>query len=374
MRPVLLVAVAWWLLPPLLYSKEKASEARYVFVGDSITDGHTLPLLVRQALSEAGKPVPLVLNAGVAGDTAAGMRARLQRDVLSRKPTLVLFSAGINDVLRGVQPENYEKDVSRAAAKLAENKVPLVLLTTTVLGPKHEKADRKLSEFNAALARVAVKYHCKVAGVNALMKQERQKGAALLEPDQVHLTFAGYRVMARAVLDALGHKDVKVPGELKVELMPGVVREWKVKALQKPNALDDKTVQHLKPDASWKTLVLPQKEPRKHWWEDQERRRGFAFSLDKLAGPGKAHVGVATLQARTPRKVYLNTGAQLTAVWLNGKRVYKSEAWTGWHAGKERIRVELTRGENILVIETGPAFFLSLTDTDTESHADVLVP
>ena len=63
---------------------------RLVFVGDSITDGHTLPLLVRQALADAKKPVPVVINAGVAGDTAAGMRKRLERDVLSRKPTLVL--------------------------------------------------------------------------------------------------------------------------------------------------------------------------------------------------------------------------------------------------------------------------------------------
>lgn len=34
---------------------------RIVFVGDSITDGHTYPQLVRQALAEAGRPVPVCL-------------------------------------------------------------------------------------------------------------------------------------------------------------------------------------------------------------------------------------------------------------------------------------------------------------------------
>ncbi len=57
---------------------------RIVFLGDSITDGHTYPLLIQQALREAGQPVPLAINAGIGGDTAEGMRARLDRDVLSR--------------------------------------------------------------------------------------------------------------------------------------------------------------------------------------------------------------------------------------------------------------------------------------------------
>ena len=42
-----------------------------VFLGDSITDGNTYPLLIHQALTEAGKPVPLCINAGIGGNTAA---------------------------------------------------------------------------------------------------------------------------------------------------------------------------------------------------------------------------------------------------------------------------------------------------------------
>jgi lysophospholipase L1-like esterase len=340
---------------------EKAPPRRLVFVGDSITDGHTLPLLVRQALVAAGKPAPAVINAGVAGDTAAGMRRRLGRDVLARRPTLVLFSAGINDVLHGLKAEAYEADVAASAEALHDKKIPLVLLTTTVLGPKHEKADRRLADFNAALRRVAGKYGARVAEVHRLLRAARAEGTAVLEEDQVHLTFAGYRVMARAVLDALGHKGVAVPKELKVALMPGVVRHWKVKALGKP--LDEKAVRALKPDATWKALDLPRKGRVAHWWQDQERRRGFALGLDEVAGKARGYVGVATVEAKAG-KAFLNTGAQLSAVWLNGRRVYKSAGWTGWHAGKERVPVELKKGKNVLVIETGSAFFLSITADD----------
>jgi acyl-CoA thioesterase-1 len=330
---------------------------RLVFVGDSITDGHTLPLLVRQAFVDARGPVPVVLNAGVAGDTAAGMRKRLARDVLSRRPTFVLFSAGINDVLRGVKVADYAADVSAVAEELGKKKVPLILLTTTTLGPKHPKADARLADFNAAVRRVAKKHGLVVAEVNALM---RKGGPGLLEPDQVHLTFAGYRVMARAVLDALGRRDFAVPKELKLEVLPGVVRSWKVRALK--GALDEKAVRALAPDASWKALELPQKGPLEHWWQDQERRRGFAQGLDKLAGPAPAYVGVAVVESPTRYGAFLNTGAQLEEVWLNGARVYRSEGWTGWHAGKERVPIVLREGRNVLVIRTGPAFFVSITD------------
>ncbi len=319
---------------------------------------------MRQALADARKPVPVVINAGVAADTAAGMRKRLERDVLSHKPTLVLLSAGVNDVLHGVKAEDYESEVVAIAVALRDKKIPLVLLTPTILGPKHEEADKKLGDYIFSLGRVSRRYGAAMAEVNDQLQTERKKGAKLLEEDQVHLNFAGYRVMARAVLDALGDKDVAVPKVLKLEMMPGVVRDWKVKALDKPDALDDKAAAQVKPDDSWKALALPQKGPLAHWWADQERQRGFAQEIDKLAGSGKAYLGVATVESAKGRKAFLNTGAQLSAVWLNGKRVYKSDGWTGWHAGKERVPIELKEGKNTLVIETGPAFFLSITDDD----------
>ena len=127
-------------------------------------------------------------------------------------------------------------------------------------------------------------------------------------------------------------------------------------------AVAARTVAALKPDAGWKTLTLPEKGPAGHWWAEQERRRGFAQALDKLAGPGKGYQAVATLQADKSRKVFFNTGAQLQTIWLNGQRIYHNESWTGWHAGKERVPAQLRAGRNVIVIEMGPAFFLGVTD------------
>jgi lysophospholipase L1-like esterase len=321
----------------------QAAPERLVFLGDSITDGNTLPLLVRQAL---GSRAPVCINAGVAGDTAAGMRKRLERDVLSRRPTLVALSVGINDVFRKVTPEDYEADVLAISDRLKRDGIPMLLLTPTLLGPKNAQAEPGLEEYTRILRRLAARQAYAVAEVRSAM----EGGEGLLEPDQVHLTFAGYRVMARAVLDALGHKEAPVPPELELGPMPGLVREWKIRAL---------------PDGEPRTLALPQPGKAAHWWMDQERQRGFAVELDKALGPAKRFAATATLESKEPRDVYFNTGAELGSLSLNGRLLWKNEGWTGWHAGKERIAARLAAGSNAIEIEAGTSFFLSVTDENS---------
>ena len=340
-----------------------APPPRIVFLGDSITDGHTYPLLVRQALAEAGLAPPVCINAGLGGDTAAGMRRRLDRDVLVHKPALVTLSVGTNDALRKAPPEPYEADVTAICDRLLAEKIPVLLMTTSILGPKNADADKRLADFNAILRRLAAAHVSRLAEVNRLMQDARAAGTNVLDSDGVHPNFAGHRIMARAILDALGYKEVPVPPELKIEVMPGVIRAWKIRAAAGP--LDEAAVAALKPDDAWKDFTLPETAPQTTWWLEQERRRGFALSVDKLIGPGGKYQGLAVIDAGTPRRVFLNPGAQVEAVWLNGRRLYKRAEWTGWHAGRERLPADLRKGPNTVVIEMGPQFFLSMTDDNT---------
>jgi hypothetical protein len=261
-----------------------------------------------------------------------------------------------------VKPDAYEAEVTAIVERLKTDRRTVILLTPSILGPKHEATEKKLPDYIAALRRIADKHGCKIAEVHDVMKRDRAAGKECIEPDQTHLTFAGYQAMARAVLDTLGHKDVAVPKELKLKLVPGVITEWHMRVRgEKEAALDEKSVLDVKPSEG-KKYTLPEQEPQMHWWFEQERQRGFAVALDKRVGEGKAWIGVTTIEAAKPKSVYFNTGAGLNAVWLNGKRIYRNEAWTGWHAGKERIPAELKAGKNVIVIETGPQFFLGVTD------------
>jgi hypothetical protein len=186
-----------------------------------------------------------------------------------------------------------------------------------------------------------------VAEVRALLKEQPAGGPELLEPDQVHLSFPGYRVMARAVLGALGRPDAPVADRLSPDPMPGLIREWKIRPVGAE---------------AWSTLRLPQTRAPAHWWLDQERRRGFAVELDQDLGGGKRVEATAIVDSAKDRDVFLNTGADLQSIRLNGSLLWKNEGWTGWHAGKERLPARLRVGPNTLQIEAGTTFFLSVTE------------
>ena len=108
----------------LFASAREEVPPRIVFFGDSITDGNTYPLLIRQALQEAGKHAPICTNAGVASDTAKDVRKRLRRDAYLGWATQITLSIGVNDALRKVTPEDYEADVTAILDTFRARKSP----------------------------------------------------------------------------------------------------------------------------------------------------------------------------------------------------------------------------------------------------------
>lgn len=129
--------------------------------------------------------------------------------------------------------------------------------------------------------------------------------------------------------------------------------------------LTEQTVSALTADESWITLKLPLTTPitgDDNLWLDDYRQQGLATNLHLLMHSDvKRYLGIATMHIRSRRTINLHTGAELGKVWLNGECVYKSSGLTGWHAGRDSVSVNLIKGENRLVIETGANFFLSMT-------------
>src|SRR5205807_1887523 len=102
--------------------------------------------------------------------------------------------------------------------------------------------------------------------------------------------------------------------------------------------------------------------PLPDWWPEHERQRGTAQSLERELGKSTLYNGIATVEAAETKTVYVNVGADVRGVWLNGKKIYTSSTWKGWHLGRERAQVELKPGKNTLILEAGGPFILSVTD------------
>jgi lysophospholipase L1-like esterase len=338
---------------------------RVVFLGSSTTDGHTFPALFRQALVEAGYAAPVCINAGIGGNTTAQMAARLERDVLAYAPTLVVLQAGGNDPSAKVPPEGFRATVTALLARLQREKIPLLVLTTNIRGPKLIDHEPLLQSYNDILRALGGEPGCRVGEVFARQAAARAAGESIVENDSLHANFAGHRVIVRAILDALGFPGVAVPAQQRLELLPGVIRTWRLHPHpdQVPK-LDAAAVAALAPDGDWLAYAVPETQPQAHWWLDSERQRGFAVSLKGVVGPAKRYLAAATLQTAKAGPVYFNAGANLQAVWLDGVRIYQvGTEPRGWHAGRERIPVTLTAGAHALLIESGAEFFLSVTET-----------
>jgi len=92
-----------------------------------------------------------------------------------------------------------------------------------------------------------------------------------------------------------------------------------------------------------------------------DRARGFATHLTE--SDNQIVQAVSCIESETDRDVFLNTGARLLSIWLNGEKIFESNnPWAGWHPGKERIPARLRAGRNQIIIESQDAFFLSITN------------
>ena len=205
---------------------------RVVFLGDSITQQGSkrggYVTRVAQALAERKKDLGIsVINAGISGHKVPNLQALLQRDVLAKKPTIVVIYIGINDVWhsargRGTPRAAYEKGLRDIIARIAAVKARVVLCTPSVIGEKTGGAnqmDKMLDEYSAISRKVAADTGVGMLDLRkeflAYLQKHNTKNQArgVLTGDSVHLNAAGNRFVADLMLGALGVKaaEAKVP-------------------------------------------------------------------------------------------------------------------------------------------------------------------
>ena len=207
---------------------------KVAFLGDSITAGGWgspagYVRLVMAGLAANGvkaEPVP----AGISGHKSNDMLARLERDVLSKKPQWMTLSCGVNDVWHGkkgvplddaaaavegaydekvAERGTYKKNMAEIVAKAQAAGAKVVLLTATVIQENLEGAENaKLAPFNEYLRALAKEKKLPLADLNAMfqerIKAENKPGQKVLTGDGVHMNLEGNKLMATGVLQAFG--------------------------------------------------------------------------------------------------------------------------------------------------------------------------
>lgn len=210
----------------------KSSE-RIAFLGDSITaGGWGNPLgyvrLVMAGLEANGVKAEAV-PAGISGHKSDNMLARLDRDVIAKKPQWMTLSCGVNDVWHGkngvalddaalaagdygtggAARGTYKKNIAAIVDKAEAAGIQVVLLTATVIHENLDNAENaKLAPYNDYLRTLAREKKLRLADVNAMfqerIKAENKPKQKVLTSDGVHMAREGDKLMAMGVLRALG--------------------------------------------------------------------------------------------------------------------------------------------------------------------------
>lgn len=234
--PILAASLLYALAPTAPAEVIVKPDDKIAFLGDSITaqgwgNAAGYVKLVVAGLEANGikvTPVP----AGISGHKSNDMLARLDKDVLSKKPQWMTLSCGVNDVWHGSKgvPLNdaqaagqeyakrnpmeadkgtYEKNISKIVEQAQLAGVQVVILTATVIKEDlGNEENKKLAPYNEFLRKLAKERHLPLADLNAMfqerIKEAKQPGKNVFTVDGVHMNTEGNKIMARGVLKAFG--------------------------------------------------------------------------------------------------------------------------------------------------------------------------
>jgi len=193
------------------------------FMGDSITQqgadsSSGYVHLVESGLAANAIPVQII-PAGISGHKSNQMRARLESDVLNKKPNWMTLSCGVNDVWHGkngVPLEDYKVNITDMVDRCQKAGVKVMILTSTQIQlPLDNPNNLKLGPYNDFLRALAKERQLPLADLNAAMaaEQEALKAAGKttsLTSDGVHMSYLGNMMMARGVLRAFGLDDAQL--------------------------------------------------------------------------------------------------------------------------------------------------------------------
>jgi acyl-CoA thioesterase-1 len=184
--PILLI----WLLWPSPYSKVTNLASRgssIIAFGDSLTAGYGAGSGEDYPSGLTSLIAAPVINAGVSGDTTEMALARLDRDVLSRDPRIVIVGLGGNDFLQGVAISTTEANLRTIVQKIQGAGAMVVLLGFRFpsLGASYETMYANVARDRGCLL---------IPGILRGILTD-----PALKSDQIHPNARGYRLMAERI-------------------------------------------------------------------------------------------------------------------------------------------------------------------------------
>ncbi len=222
-----------------------------------------------------------MLNAGASGQTTRNALSRLERDVVVRKPDLIIVMFGMNDVMVGdprfVPPDEFFDNMTQIVERTLETGAEVVLCTPTAVYPMGTydfstgsyRSAQKLQEYSEIIRKLADEYQLPVADFYRIFNHIRANDPEtwmLLMSEIIHPNMNGHKIMAEELASIITGqsvclKDVPAPQPAVTRTL-GVLEASKraeVIAMPPYDRLIGLALRELVPDAQVRVTTWPTK-------------------------------------------------------------------------------------------------------------------
>jgi lysophospholipase L1-like esterase len=199
---------------------------RVIFFGDSITELGVKPggyiTKIKEEFEKKGVAGQYeLIGAGISGNKVYDLYLRLEEDVISKSPDVVVIYVGVNDVWHktllgtGTDADKFEKFYAAIIKKLHEKNIKLILCTPAVIGERTDNSNQQdgdLNLYSQIIRSLAEKYRCSLCDLRKAFLEYNLKNNAtnsasgILTTDKVHLNEKGNQLVADMLLAELSNK------------------------------------------------------------------------------------------------------------------------------------------------------------------------
>ena len=223
MKSILFAFVVVLLLASFVNMQKKQ---RVIFFGDSITQAGIQSSGYITKLGELLKQKGLdnnyeLLGAGISGNKVYDLFLRMDEDVLSKNPDMVIIWVGVNDVWHkrssgtGTDADKFEKFYTAILKKFQQKNIKVAICTPAAIGEKTDftnELDGDLNKYSAIIRNIAQKNNCALVDLRRaflqynLLNNKENKEMGILTTDRVHLNEKGNLFVAEEMLKAVTAK------------------------------------------------------------------------------------------------------------------------------------------------------------------------
>jgi lysophospholipase L1-like esterase len=189
---------------------------KIIFFGDSITEAAVNPEGYIVKIGELATKDKVadkydLIGAGISGNKVYDLYLRLESDVLSKNPDVVIIFIGVNDVWHkrsygtGTDADKFEGFYTAIIKKLQEKNIKVVLCTPAAIGEKTDSSnelDGDLNKYSNSIRSLAKSNNLPLVDLRHSFLEYNKKSntenkdSGILTSDGVHLNPKGNQVVA----------------------------------------------------------------------------------------------------------------------------------------------------------------------------------